>query len=98
MKWHFNVSSEEFGSETFGPYDDKEQAQAGIDRVRAKVAELNDGIEREFSDPYKVARIAIVITCPEPATPIDDIKTAARLLDSIIGGSIEDADVSISQE
>ncbi len=42
-------------------------------------------------------KVVVEITCPESNGPIDNMKAAARLLDSIITGDIEDADISISQ-
>jgi hypothetical protein len=53
MTWYFDVSSAEFGTETFGPYDTDVEAQQGIDRVRAEAAALDDDIDRHFSGPYQ---------------------------------------------
>jgi len=54
MNWHFDVSSDEYGTETYGPYDTEVEAQQGIENVRASAAALNDDIERRFTAPYKV--------------------------------------------
>ncbi len=51
--WYFEVSSEDYGVETYGPYDTQEEAEQGIVAVKAKVAELKDGIEREYTEPYQ---------------------------------------------
>lgn len=53
MNWHFDVSSDEYGMETFGPYDTETEAQQGMDNVRASAAALNDEIERRFAGPYE---------------------------------------------
>ena len=53
MNWHFDVSSDKFGTETYGPYDTEAEAQQGIDNVRASAAALDDDIERRFTAPYK---------------------------------------------
>jgi len=53
MQWYFTISSDEYGSEEFGPYDTKEEAQVGIDRVAEKAIDLNDDVERCFSLPYQ---------------------------------------------
>ena len=47
-KWYFQMESHEYGSETFGPYDSAEEAEAGMERVEVEAVRLNDGIEREF--------------------------------------------------
>jgi len=53
MEWYFTLTSEEYGTEEFSGYNS--QAEAGIARVKAKAAELNDEIEREYSEPYAKA-------------------------------------------
>ena len=52
MSWFWDLGSEEYGNDTFGPYDSEEEAMEGIERVQAKSNELNDGIEREYGEPY----------------------------------------------
>jgi hypothetical protein len=98
MTWYFNVTSIAYGKDIYGPYDTKKQAQQGIKSVRAKAAELQDGIEREFSAPYKpknTMKVVIEIACPESEGPINNVKAAARLLDAVVSGSIAGADVSL---
>jgi len=55
MQWYFTVTSDEFGSEDYGPYDTEQEAQAGIDRVAEKAIELNDDVDRHFTRPYQKA-------------------------------------------
>jgi hypothetical protein len=50
--WHFDVYSEAYGTEQFGPYDTKDDATAGVIRVKLKAAKLNDSVERIYSMPY----------------------------------------------
>lgn len=51
MDWYFTVTSDEYGSEEYGPYDSPEEAEAGIARVKDKAAQLADGADREYSEP-----------------------------------------------
>jgi hypothetical protein len=51
-EWYFTVTSEEYGSEEYGGYSSEAEALAGIKRIKAKAAELNDGISRIYSEPY----------------------------------------------
>jgi len=52
-QWYFSMESDVYGHEEFGPYDTETEAEEGMDRVMAKVAELGDGIERAYEEPYK---------------------------------------------
>jgi hypothetical protein len=51
--WHWDLSSNEYGQETLGPYDTKKGAQAGIKRVKNKAKQLDDGVKREYGQPYQ---------------------------------------------
>ena len=51
-EWYFKVESVEYGSERFGPYDTEDEAWQGLKRVVERSAQLNDGVEREFTVPY----------------------------------------------
>jgi len=51
-EWYFTVTSEEYGSEEYGGYSSEIEALAGIERIKAKAAQLNDGIIRSYSEPY----------------------------------------------
>jgi len=51
-EWYFMVTSEEYGSEEYGGYSSETKALAGIGRIKAKAAQLNDGIIRSYSEPY----------------------------------------------
>jgi hypothetical protein len=53
MEWFFDMISDEFGDETFGPYDTEAEARESIDRVKQEAIKLNDEIERRFIGPYK---------------------------------------------
>ena len=53
-RWYFDVTSENYGTETYGPYDYEQEAREGLHRVLAKAVELNDGVEREINGPYEM--------------------------------------------
>jgi len=53
MQWYFTVSSEEYCSEEHGPYDTEQEAREGIDRIAEAAIDLNDGVERHFTRPYR---------------------------------------------
>lgn len=50
MKTQYEVetTSNEYGNETFGPYDTLTEAYKGIARIAAESAKLNDGVIRAF--------------------------------------------------
>ena len=50
--WYFDMYSEAYGTEQFGPYDTKDDASAGVIRVKLKAEKLNDSVERIYSMPY----------------------------------------------
>lgn len=50
--WYWKLQSDVYGSEEFGGYDTKEEALEGIARVKENARQLNDGVEREYSEPY----------------------------------------------
>ena len=50
--WYFDMYSEAYGTEQFGPYDTKDDAAAGVIRVKLKAEKLNDSVERIYSMPY----------------------------------------------
>lgn len=54
MNWYFEMESEEYGAEEFGPYDTFEYASQGLDRVRndAEQKQRKDSIIRWFTGPY----------------------------------------------
>ncbi len=52
MEWYFNVSSNEYGMEQYGPYSTKEEAEAGEQRVAIAAIRLDDGVKRAFTEPY----------------------------------------------
>lgn len=54
MSWYWDLSSKEFGTETVGPYDTKNNAIAGINRVQEEVEKLDDGVLRFYNEPYEV--------------------------------------------
>ena len=47
-EWLVYMSSDVYGCEEFGPYDSAQEAGEGIKRLKDKVRELNDGIDREI--------------------------------------------------
>jgi hypothetical protein len=51
--WYFTVASEEYGTEEYGPYETKKEAQAGIDRVAEEAIDINDDVLRRFTLPYQ---------------------------------------------
>jgi hypothetical protein len=53
--WWFDVYSEEYGTDSFGEYDTKEDAWEAIRRVadNADRLSLSDGVKRFFSSPYE---------------------------------------------
>ena len=52
--WYFEMISSEYGPEKFGGYDTKIEAIAGMVRILENALELNDGVERDYIDPYFV--------------------------------------------
>jgi hypothetical protein len=52
-EYYFTVTSNEYGTEEYAGYLSEEDARQGIMRVKAKVKELNDGIERTYSEPER---------------------------------------------
>jgi len=50
--WYFTTESDEYNSETFGPYDSKVEALLGIGRVQAKADTMGDDVVRHYSAPY----------------------------------------------
>jgi hypothetical protein len=42
------VTSEEYGNDTYKPYDSYEEAAAGMKRIHDKGVELHDGVERWY--------------------------------------------------
>ena len=51
-EWAFVMSSDEFDSEEFGPYESYMDAVGGVFRVLQEAGELNDGVQRTFTQPY----------------------------------------------
>ena len=54
-EWYFYMETDFTyppSTEEFGPYDSEEAAHAGMDRVKARIVELDDGIRRVFTGPY----------------------------------------------
>jgi hypothetical protein len=51
--WYWKLYSREHGEEEFGGYDTEGKALEGQRRVRAKAKELNDGVERFYTEPYQ---------------------------------------------
>jgi len=45
---YLRMTSELFGTEDFGPYDNRREASAAMERIQARAAEIADGIERWF--------------------------------------------------
>lgn len=60
MSWYFTVSSEEYGSEEYGPYNTEQEAREGIDRIAEAAIEINDDVERHFTRPYQRAERRVV--------------------------------------
>jgi hypothetical protein len=50
--WHFNVESDEYGSEIFGPYDSFFEAMKGVSRIQR--AARKDDVERRYSNIYQL--------------------------------------------
>jgi len=74
MPWYFTVTSDEFGAEDFGPYETKEEAAAGIERVSQQAFAMNDGIERDYTMPWEAdycmdcgRAVPSLIICPDGA-------------------------------
>lgn len=53
VSWRFAVASDVYGTETYGGYDSEAEAHEGIERVKAKAREINDGVRRFYSEPYE---------------------------------------------
>lgn len=51
-EWYFTLKSEVFGTEEFGPYTTRREAESGIRRIKKAAERLKDGIERHYSNPY----------------------------------------------
>ena len=51
QEWFFTVTSEPYGTEIYGGYQSEQDAMQGIERIKSKVRELNDGIERTYTAP-----------------------------------------------
>jgi hypothetical protein len=49
MSYTLTMTSDEFGSEDFGPYANMKDALAAQARILKKVEELKDGIVRSFT-------------------------------------------------
>ena len=45
---YLRMTSDVYGSEDFGPYDNRKQATEAMERIVFKAARLADGIERWF--------------------------------------------------
>lgn len=54
MSWYFDVTSKEYGTESFGPYPTEEEAVFGINRVKEQSERLGDRVMRFYSEPYEV--------------------------------------------
>ena len=51
--WYFTMSSNAYGAEEFGAYATEAKALAAIRRVRRDAHKLKDGVERDFTPPYR---------------------------------------------
>ena len=49
--WFFTVISDEYGVEDYGPYDNEDDAWAGMARVKDKAISLDDDIDRQYELP-----------------------------------------------
>lgn len=55
--WYFTMDGMDV--EEFGPYSTEEDALGGINQIRKKAKELNDGVERTFTAPYQGKRDSV---------------------------------------
>jgi hypothetical protein len=46
MQYQVWMESEEYGGESFGPYDSISEAQAAMDRLKESADKLKDGVQR----------------------------------------------------
>jgi hypothetical protein len=53
MDWYFKMTSDEYGTEEFGPYTTEEDAMEGMKRVSYRAAFQNDSVKRLFELPYQ---------------------------------------------
>jgi len=53
MEWYFRVTSEEYGTEDYGPYDTRREATEALDRVYIAAGKLADDVNREYTDPFE---------------------------------------------
>ena len=51
-EWYFDVTSDEYDTETHGGYGTEDEALAGMRSVQKSADELNDGVERWYSGLY----------------------------------------------
>lgn len=53
MNWYFQMHSQEYGIESFGPYELYQDALAGMQNVLSEVLRRTDTMEREFTGPFQ---------------------------------------------
>src|SRR5205809_2959504 len=51
--WYFDVTSDLYGNESFGPYDTEDEAHASAHRHKKNAVMLHDKVERSYSLPYQ---------------------------------------------
>lgn len=51
--WYFEVMSNEYGFDKYGGYDTEVEAIEGQIRIKEKAKELDDDVERLYTDPYE---------------------------------------------
>ncbi len=53
--WYFTVRSDEYGLESYGPYESQAAAIKGLERIQAKAVQADDGVHREYALPEPIA-------------------------------------------
>ena len=51
MSWYFTVTSNEYGSADYGPYDSYREAVLAIACVKVAAKHLDDSVERNYEAP-----------------------------------------------
>ena len=52
IQWYFYTLSKTYGRETYGPYESYEEARDAIARVQKRAGDMDDGVDRLYSDAY----------------------------------------------